>query len=74
MTLAMKNNQNNGIKKKGSCRIPCASTSEPITLKVTAQAAAAPNRRILNQDEILIAMFIFFRFLFVMDLCGIMIV
>lgn len=58
--LNIKNNQNNGIRKKGSCSMPCASTSEPIMLNAIMQTTAPRNRRTPSQNETRIILFIFF--------------
>lgn len=66
--LNVKNNQNSGIRKKGSCNMPCESTSEPIMLNATMQTTAPTNRRTPSQDETRITLFIFFLYsFFVMD-------
>lgn len=57
--LNIKNNQNNGIRKKGSCNMPCESTSDPSMLNVTMQTTAPTNRKTPSQDETWITLFIF---------------
>lgn len=58
--LSIRKNQNSGIRKKGSCNIPCESTSDPIVLNATMQTAAPTNRRMPSQDETRIILFIYF--------------
>lgn len=65
--LNIKNNQNSGIRKKGSCNMPCESISDPSMLNVTMHATAPTNRKTPSQDETRITLFIFSLLLFVMD-------
>ena len=67
--LNIKNSQNSGIRKKGSCIMPCESTSDPIILNATRQTTAPTDRRMANQDETRITMFILILLLFRYEYC-----